>query len=116
MDERDEVMQGVVERINHLLKQNNMTAKELVKKLEISKTAMSEWRSGKTKPSIESLLKISKIFDVPIDWLITGQKNITPEHRQIIDRLINYPDSDEKDRLLKMIDAFLEYPSKKTDS
>ncbi len=66
-------MDNIIERISLLLLQNNMTAKELTQLLKISKTAVSEWKSGKLKPSTEALIGISQIFNVSLDWLLTGK-------------------------------------------
>lgn len=66
-------MDNIVERISSLLSQNGMTAKELTQLLKISKTAVSEWKSGKLKPSTEALIGISQIFNVSLDWLLTGE-------------------------------------------
>ena len=66
-------MDTIIERISLLLSQNDMTAKELTQLLKISKTAISEWKSGKLKPSTEALIGISQIFNVSLDWLLTGK-------------------------------------------
>ncbi len=63
----------MVERILLLLKTNRMTAKELTRILEINRSSVSEWKSGKIKPSIEVLIRISRIFNVDLDWLLTGE-------------------------------------------
>jgi transcriptional regulator with XRE-family HTH domain len=36
--------------------------------------ACNRWKSGKDKPTPESLLKIKKRFHVSIDWLLTGEE------------------------------------------
>jgi len=40
--------------------------------LGISKNAISEWKSGKAKPSTDAVVKIANYFDVTTDYLLTG--------------------------------------------
>jgi phage repressor protein C with HTH and peptisase S24 domain len=49
------------------------TQKEFAKKLVFSSSYLSEVESGKTKPSLELLLKISSITNYSLHWLLTGQ-------------------------------------------
>ncbi len=51
----------------------NATQKEFAKKLVFSSSYLSEVESGKTKPSLELLLKISQITNCSLHWLLTGQ-------------------------------------------
>jgi transcriptional regulator with XRE-family HTH domain len=54
-----------------------MTAKELTEKLNLNKSAVTEWKNRKTKPSIESAIGISQIFNISLDWLLTGEEKPT---------------------------------------
>ena len=47
--------------------------------LNISREALSYYENGKRSPDIEMLLKLSKYFDVSIDYLITG-KDFSPKN------------------------------------
>jgi len=49
------------------------TQKEFAKNLAFSTSYLSEVESGKTKPSLEMLLKISQITNYSLHWLLTGQ-------------------------------------------
>lgn len=71
-------------RLDILLKENQMTAKELTEKLGLSKTSISEWRKGKTSPSVKSLVGISQIFGVSLDWLILGKESISSSDEEIL--------------------------------
>ncbi len=51
----------------------NSTQKDFAKNLIFSSSYLSEVESGKTKPSLELLLKISKITNYSLHWLLTGQ-------------------------------------------
>ena len=72
----------MIHRILSLLEEHNMTAKELTEKLQIGKSSITEWKNGKTKPSINSLIGISQIFDVSLDWLLTGDGE-RPKNKEV---------------------------------
>lgn len=42
--------------------------------LSISREALSHYENGKRSPDIEMLCKMSKYFNVSIDYLITGKE------------------------------------------
>jgi len=42
--------------------------------LSISREALSHYESGKRSPDIDMLLRLSKYFNVSIDYLITGNE------------------------------------------
>ena len=56
-------------RMNHKL-----TQEQLSQKLHISRTAVSKWESGRGFPNIEALKNISKLFNMPIDQLLSGEE------------------------------------------
>ncbi len=35
--------------------------------------AISRWKSGETRPSVDTLMVIKEVFGVSIDWLLTGE-------------------------------------------
>lgn len=57
-------------RLREIRKSNNMTMKELGNLLHLTESAISLYETGKNKPDYETLLKISKIFNVSVDYLI----------------------------------------------
>lgn len=52
-------------RIKHRLTQS-----ELAQKLHLSRSAISNYEQGKMQPTIETLIEISKIFDISLDELL----------------------------------------------
>lgn len=61
------------DRILMLLKQNNMTQKELAIMAEISDATMSRYIKHKREPRASNILKISKVLNVTTDFLIYGE-------------------------------------------
>ena len=53
-----------------LLDKTNKTAYQVSKETGVSQTAFSNWKSGRSEPSLESLRKLAKYFDVPIDFFL----------------------------------------------
>lgn len=48
----------------------NITQKELSEKLGLSKNAICEYEKGRAEPSIQTLIELSKIFRVSVDYLV----------------------------------------------
>ena len=53
-------------------KKLGLTQQELAEKLNVSSKAVSKWETGAGYPEITLLAPLSKIFGVPIDYLIKG--------------------------------------------
>jgi transcriptional regulator with XRE-family HTH domain len=49
-----------------------MTQKELAKQLQIADSTLSYWEMGKYEPDNEALIKLSRFFNVPIDFILGG--------------------------------------------
>ena len=59
------------ERIRTLRRRSEMTQGELAKRLEISQSAVGMYEQGRREPPYNLLIKISKLFDVKLDWLLS---------------------------------------------
>ncbi|MCL2628738.1 MAG: helix-turn-helix domain-containing protein [Oscillospiraceae bacterium] len=59
-------------RIRELRKHMKLTQKELAKHLQIADSTLSYWEIGKYEPDSEALLKLSRFFKVPIDYILIG--------------------------------------------
>jgi len=64
------------EKLQQYRKQGGMTQEQLAERLNISRTAVSKWESGRGFPNIEALKNISRIFQIPIDDLLSGEELI----------------------------------------
>lgn len=58
--------------IKFLRERNNLTQEELAKKVPVTREAVSKWETGRRIPDIETLIILSKIFNVPIESLLSG--------------------------------------------
>ena len=57
-------------RLKELRKINNLTQAGLAKKIEVTTGAVGLWETGKRLPDLETIVKISKIFNVTEDYLM----------------------------------------------
>ena len=59
--------------LRKLLRQNKMSMKELGRRLGVEAATVSRYACGEREPSRETLVAISELFGVSLDWLITGK-------------------------------------------
>jgi transcriptional regulator with XRE-family HTH domain len=57
--------------IDRLLGLHGLTAREAAKLIGLSAMALSEWRLGKREPSLKALIRLSALFEVAGDRLVT---------------------------------------------
>ena len=62
------------ERIAKLMEEKGLTAYRVAQDTGISQVSFSDWKSGRSKPSIDSLLILSKYFGVTLEELIGEDK------------------------------------------
>ena len=55
-------------------KQRNLNQQKVAMDLNISREALSHYENGKREPSLDMLCKMSRYFNVSIDYLITGEE------------------------------------------
>ena len=58
------------EKLVSLRKENGLTQLKVAEELDISRQAISRWESGVAMPSTENLRRLSKLYSVPLDYLI----------------------------------------------
>lgn len=79
-------------RIKDLREQKCITQIELAKILNLSKSTVAMWESNKDRyPTIDTLFKLSDLFDVSIDYLLGKEdKNIMQTTSPNQQKLLNY--------------------------
>ena len=63
--------------IQTLRKLKNLTQNELAEKLFVSYQAVSNWENGKAIPDSDILLTLSSLFEVSINEILSGERNIS---------------------------------------
>ena len=79
-----------VNRIRELRKREKMTQKELANHLKIADSTLSYWEMGKYEPDNESLINLSRFFQVPVDYIIGGDF----EQWEVSEGRVRYADDD----------------------
>lgn len=86
------------EIFEQLLTENGVTAYQVSKATGVAQSSLSDWKKGKSKPKIDKMQKIADYFNVPVDYLLTGEKK-SPDNmseddniNKIINVLKNNPD------------------------
>lgn len=62
-------------RITYLRKSQGMSQSQLASKLSISASAVGMYEQGRRVPDLGTLIAISDLFDVSLDYLITGEEH-----------------------------------------
>ena len=57
-----------------LLREKQMTQRELARRLEVDKSVISNYCGGKILPKLSELIEIAKIFEVSLDYLAGIEK------------------------------------------
>lgn len=72
-------MNDITKRIAEIMKKKKISASDLSKKINVQKSSISHILSGRNKPSLDFVVKLSNSFgDINLDWLINGKNPTTP--------------------------------------
>lgn len=61
------------DRFEDLLKRKGLKVADLSRLTGLSSTVFSEWKSGKSIPKTDKLIKIAKALDTTVEYLVTGE-------------------------------------------
>ena len=64
------IKENVSQQLRKLREAKKLTQKEIAEKLNIDRSTYAYWEGAKTEPSIKHLVKLSKIYNVTIDYII----------------------------------------------
>jgi len=64
----------ISKKIMEQRKLKGMTQNDLADALFVSRQAVSKWEMGKSLPSIEVLIEMTKLFDITIDYMLDGSE------------------------------------------
>ena len=69
----EDIKEIIAKNISDLRAESGMTQLELAERLHYSDKAVSKWERGESVPEISTLVAISKLFSVSLDYLVTGE-------------------------------------------
>ncbi|OUO75187.1 transcriptional regulator [Blautia sp. An249] len=67
------------EIFEQLLQKYGVTSYKVAKEAGVTQTALSNWKSGRSTPTIKTLQKIADYFGVTVDYLMTGKEEVPSE-------------------------------------
>lgn len=69
-------MENFNKRLLYILESNDLSASQFATKIGVQRSSVSHVLSGRNKPSLDFLIKISDSFEnISIDWLVKGISN-----------------------------------------
>jgi len=101
------------DNIRKIRKEKGLTQKEVAAKLNTYPTNINRIENNKYTPSVTVLMKIAELFEVSIDYLVTGKEDklddIKIEDKNLIERfkMIDSLDESEREALITIIDSML---------
>lgn len=115
----------IIEKLRRLRKQKGITQENLAEKLDISRSKVSGWETGRRYISVQDAILLSEYYDVSLDNLLNPKVLNKEEYVKISDRFFNSKNItfQEKEEVLKHIrEVFLVtnsdkiYPLTRNDS
>ncbi|KAF5046333.1 Helix-turn-helix domain protein [anaerobic digester metagenome] len=61
-----------------LMKEKGVTMYRVSKDTKIAQATLIDWKNGKTHPKYDKMQKIAEYFNVPVDYLLTGEEKENP--------------------------------------
>lgn len=63
---------NIADRLKELRKKAGYSQEQLAGMLDVSRQAVSKWESAQGNPDIENLVKLTEIYHVSADYILTG--------------------------------------------
>ncbi len=99
-------MLSIGENLKKLRKEKGLSYRKLAKEVDISHTNLVVYESNQTMPSLENAIKLCKFFNVPLEYLIMGEKSDFQYHDLELVQLFKEVDGmNEEDR--SMVKGFI---------
>ncbi|MGN0690570.1 MAG: helix-turn-helix domain-containing protein [Oscillospiraceae bacterium] len=92
------------EKLVKLRKEQNLTQEQFAEVLQVSRQSVSKWELNTAYPDTEKLIRISKLFDCSLDYLLKD------EIEQMDENLISASESAKSDKMTAMWLTYLSFP------
>ena len=102
-------MLNIGSKIIQLRKELNLSQSQLAQKIGVSRTIVGNYERNSNSPSIEILLKMAKVFNVSVDFII-GESQLSSYDKEILKRIedIEKLDEETKKNLFFLIDNVIQ--------
>lgn len=95
-------MNNLNDRIKNLRKDKGLTQQQLAEKLNVTDKAVSKWEVGESKPDLAIIVNMASLFQVSIDYLLTGkEKQISLDDMDATKRTLYIIEKDDVELLKK---------------
>lgn len=88
---------SLYERIHDLRERSGMTQTDLAMRMGVTRSGVNAWEMGISKPSLDNLLTLSRIFHTTTDYLLGKEdedviviNNFSMEEKELMMRLVRY--------------------------
>ena len=71
-------------RIKQLRKEKKLSQLELAQKLGVAQSTLSTWETGRFEPDSKSLIALSEIFSVSVDYILGREKSFFQKTKDIL--------------------------------
>ena len=95
-------------KITELRKAKKWSQEDLAKKVDSSRVMIGNYERNTNTPSVDILLKIAKVFDVSLDYLV-GEGQLSTYDKDILKRIedIEHLPEEDKNHLFYVIDNLI---------
>lgn len=102
-------MLNIGEKIILLRKQFHLSQSDLAKKIGASRTIVGNYERNSNTPSIEMIIKIAKVFNVSVDYMI-GEGQLSSYDKEVLKRIddIEQLDNETRKNLFFLIDNVIQ--------
>jgi len=104
---------AIHEKIKELRKEKGWTQAELAEKLDMHPVNMTKLEQGKNMPSADTLIRLSDIFNISIDYLLSDevQKRVSTvlKDKELLEAFskVERMDGHSKEIVKELLDAFI---------
>ncbi|MDG3136907.1 helix-turn-helix domain-containing protein [Streptococcus suis] len=96
------------ERLKQLRKEAGYTNQtQIAEILKTSQQSYSQWESGKRKPSKTTLEKLSKFFNVSVDYLLGKSDVRNPYEKSEFESLFDQLNDEQKEKAIRFLDNLI---------
>ena len=65
-------------KLARLRKREGLSQAEVSEELDVSRQAVTKWETGTSRPSIENLQSLSRLYNVPLEYLLDESRDELP--------------------------------------
>ena len=70
-------------KLARLRKREGLSQAEVSEELDVSRQAVTKWETGTSRPSIENLQSLSRLYNVPLEYLLDESGDAAPAAERV---------------------------------